>query len=839
MPRRCRSALLLVGLALTWPAVRPAAAQPAPPAKEKAAQPAPPAKEKAAPAAPAEHAPSGDEQVLKQAGLSPTGPALVEFFRLRVEPDADRGKLQTLVRQLGDKAPEVRERASAELVGRGSAAIPVLRQAANEIDSADVAEHARQLLSLLEGSAGRELSAAAARALGQTRPPGAVEALLAYLPFAEDDRVADEIGKALAAVAVRDGKADPALVKALKDPVPVRRAVAGEVLSRAGAPDERAAVRALLQDSRPMVRLRVALALAQAGDAEAVGVLIAVLGDLPPEQTRQVEDFLIDLAGDWSVRVPPGNDDVARRMRRDVWAAWWRTLDGPVLVEEFRKRTLADADLAKAQEFLHSLADPAAEARDKALTGLLALGPNVAPLVRHAAADPKMSQAAENCLRLLRERGAPTPLPTAAARLLAVKRPTGAPEAMLAYLPVAEDDAMAGEIQSALTTLAIRDGKLDPALTQALDDKVPARRAAAAEAICRGGTADDRQLVRRLLKDADVTVRLRAGLGLAGSGDREAVPVLIALLAEVPPEDGGQVEDYLRQAAGEQAPDVTLGEEAAERQKCRDAWAAWWREKGDKAELPRPDSPFRTLGYTLIVDQYDPVRRSGRVWEVDRAGKTRWSIDGLQAPVDAQVLPGERVLVVEQNLQRVSERDAKGKVLWERSAPNIMAAERLRNGNTFITTRGQMLEVDRSGKEVFIFNRPNGDIMAARRLKDGQYAFVTFGSEYQRVDASGKELKSGHFGAFQFTGNAHGAEILPNDRVLLAQWNINKVTEVDLTGKVLWEATVPWPMSVSRLPNGNTLIASNNTQKVTELDRSGKMVWEYKENNRPFFARRR
>jgi HEAT repeat protein len=789
----------------------------------------------------AERPTAADEQALKNAGLNPAGPALVEFLHKRVSPETDADKLRALVRQLGDKAPEARDRATAELVSQGPTVIPLLRQAANDLDNAELAARARQCLALLEGTSGRDLSAAAVRVLGQARTPGAAEALLAYLPFAEDDQVAEEIGKALAAAAVHDGKPDPALVKALKDPVPVRRALAGEVLSRTGGPDDRAAVRDLLQDPKPSVRLRLALALAEARDAQAVEVLINVLGDLPPDQTRQVEDFLTELSGEWAVRVPQGNDDIARRMRRDVWAAWWKALDGSVLLDEFRKRSLADADREKAEGLVRALADPAAEARDRAVSGLLALGPNVAPLLRQAAADPKLAQPAQRCLELLQEKGAPAPLPPSAARLLAVKKPAGAIEALLAYLPLAEDEAMAAEVQSALATLAVHGGKLDPALVQALDDKAPARRAVAAEAICRSGSAEDRQGVRRLLKDADPALRLRAGLALAGTGDREAVPVLIALLGDLPQDQGIQVEDYLRLAAGEQAPTVALGTDAGERQKCRDAWAAWWREKGAQVELPRLDAAPRTLGYTVIVDQLDQTRRSGRVWEVDQAGKTRWSIDGLQGPVDAQALPGDRVLIVEQNIQRVSERHLKGKVLWEKSFPaQLMTAERLRNGNTFIATRNQLLELDKNGKEVFSYNRPNGDLMAARRLRDGQYAFLNYGWQYTRIDANGKEQKTGHLGAFPFTVNPRGAEILPNDHVVVAAWNMNKVSELDLAGKVVWEAAVQGPMSVSRLPNGNTLVASNNFMRVSELDRTGKVVWEYKQNNiHPFSARRR
>src|SRR5262249_22080439 len=150
-----------------------------------------------------------------------------------------------------------------------------------------------------------------------------------------------------------------------------------------------------------------------------------------------------------------------------------------------------------------------------------------------------------------------------------------------------------------------------------------------------------------LLNDPDLTVRCRTALALAAAREKEAVPVLIGLLAELPTPQATQVEDYLRMVAGDNAPEVQLDGDKATRQKCRDTWAAGRRARVPALESPRLDLAQRQLGYTLILIQYDPMRPGGRVFEVDAAGKTRWSIDGLQTPVDAQVLPGDRVLLVE------------------------------------------------------------------------------------------------------------------------------------------------------------------------------------------------
>jgi hypothetical protein len=797
----------------------------------------------AAQPSPAAPPPPTDEQILKNANLGTDASALLDFFRRRTAPETDPSKLAELIHQLNDPAGDVRERPAAALVSYGPGVLPLLRQAANDLDDLELAARARQCLQALEGSSSLALSAA--RLIAQAKPAGAAEVLLAYLPVAEDDQVADEVTRALGAVAVRDGKPDPALMQALQDKVPLRRAVAAEVLCRAGGPAERAAVRHLLQDPRPNVRLRAALALGEARDAEAVGVLIALLGDLSPDQSRQVEDFLRELGGEWSVSTPQGGDEVARRMRCEVWASWWRATDGPALLEELRKRTLDEAGREKALDLIRSLNDPAPEARDRAQAALLAMGGAVVPLVRQAAVgtDGKGNEAAQKCLQLLLDKRNSTPLPAAAPRLLALRKPAGAVEALLAYLPYAEDEA-ALEVQAALASLAVRDGKLDPALALALSDKLPQRRAAVAEILCQTALAEHRSGLFALLNDPDLTVRCRTALALAGAREKEAMPVLIALLAELPTPQATQVEDYLRLVAGDNAPEVPLDGDKATRQKCREAWAAWWREHGPGIELARLDIGQRQLGFTLILNQFDPTRPGGRVFEVDAAGKTRWSIEGLQTPVDAQVLPGDRVLLVE-SYQRVTERDTKGKVLWEKAfaGVQVIGAQRLPNGNTFFVLRNQLLELDRTGKEVFAHHRPNQDIMAAQRLRDGQYVLLTYSWQYIRLDSTGKEQKNVRVGNFPFQVNPTAVDFLPNDRLLVAQYNLGKVTEVDVGGRVLWETAVPMPMSAVRLANGNTLVATNvvqnNTQRIAELDRNGKTVWEYKDNGRPWRARRR
>jgi HEAT repeat protein len=605
-----------------------------------------------------------------------------------------------------------------------------------------------------------------------------------------------------------------------------------------GGAECRPAVRKLLHDPQPVVRLRAALALAQANDAEAVPVLIHLLAELPAAQSKPIEEYLTQLAGEWALTVPGGADEVSRRLRRELWLAWWRGTDGTALLDEFKRHTLPDAEYDRVQGLIRQLNDVAAPVREKALADLLALGRTAVPLLRRAISDPNSParEQAQKCLQLL-DQSQVAPLPGAAARLVALRRPEGAVAVLLAYLPSAEDEGIADEIEQALAALAPRDDRPDPALLAALSDPVGVRRAAAVQALCRVGRDEERQQVRKLLHDPDPAVRLRTATALIAAGDRPAVPALIGLLTELPPHLAVQAEAQLRLLAAERAPETLLGTDAASAQKCRDAWQVWWREHGHTVDLARLDPAQRLLGYTLIVEQYSQARRSGRVAEIDAAGKLRWEILGLQTAFDAQIVPGERVLIVEQGVSRISERDLKGNILWQRQLNQPFAVQRLANGNTFLAGRAQLLELDRNGKEVFTYPRPNNDIMAAQKLRDGQIVFVTYAWNYTRLDAKGKEVRNFRLGPFPHYTNA--LHFLPADHVLVPEYNANRVVEYNPEGKRIWEASVNLPTGVQRLPNGNTLVSSAAGQRIVELNRAGKVVWEYKENFNPWRASRR
>jgi len=776
-----------------------------------------------------------DEETLHTAGLDGDGPALLAFFHARARTEIDQDRFRVLLRQFVAVSNEERSLATAELLGMGPLAVPALRGVTNDLSAPETARRATHCLRWIEGPSASALPPAAARVLAQRKPEGAAAALLAYLPFADNPAVLRAVTAALAEVAAPGGKPDPALLRGLSDSLAVRRAAAGVALARATPPDQVPAVRKLLHDPAPGVRLRTALALAEAHDAEAIPVLIDLLAALPVEQRHRVEEFLQQLAGEWAPAVNfQGEDEIARKIRRDAWAAWWKNVEGESLLAALRKRTRTAEDRDKIRDLLGKLSSGDFASREAASKELFALGRRTLPQLQEVAKEKDKDVEAARRARQLIERIEQEPshhLPVAAVRLLAMRKPAGSVAALLAYLPFAKDENLTTEVQKSLTALALRDGKLDPVLLRTLGDAQPQMRTVAAEALIQGGGAAGRAAARKLLKDDAPAIRMRVALALAMARERDGVTVMIDLLPVLPADQVGQVEDALYQLAGDTAPDVPLGAEAAEKKKCRDAWAAWWKVNAGRVDLARLTT-HPTLGFTLISDP-----GSGRVFELDRAGKERWAITGLAGPVDAVVVPGNKVLISEYNQRRVTERDFKGTILWSKQLrDNPVNVQRLPNGNTFIATDSFIVEVDRTGKDIYTINNLAG-VFAACRSRKGPIVCLTGGGECITVDTAGKRLHS--FNANHINQNIAGLDLLPNGRILVTQTNRNKVVEFDPSGKSLLELDAPGARTATGLSNGHILVTSQNNQRVFELDRAGKTVWEYKGASSIIRARRR
>ena len=498
------------------------------------------------------------------------------------------------------------------------------------------------------------------------------------------------------------------------------------------------------------------------------------------------------------------------------------------MLAEFRRRTLSPAEHERTLGLIEKLSDEHFEVRQRASDDLVASGTRVSPVLRAAIrhTDAERAHRAAQCLKRITEEG--RPLPTSAAHLLALRKPDVALEVLLDYLPFAEEESLAEEVRNTLSLLAMRGGEPDPVLLRALADKYPLRRAASAEALLKARPGPPPPAVRKLLGDADPLVRLRTALILATRRDGEAIPVLIEALAEEPSESQAQARDLLERLAGEKGPQVEPGLDEAGRKKERNAWANWWKGAAARTDLAVLEGSAPLLGYTMLADF-----GNNRVLELGRDGKPRWIIENLQGPIDAYVLGSNRVLIAEYKGCRVTERDFKGNILWKKDGlgSNVVNAQRLSNGHTFIALDNQLLEVDAAGATVWTL--PSNGLQAAHKGSDGVITCLTKDNRCVRLLPNGQEVRAFPLG--RQGSSVSGLDVLPNGRILVSRQADDTVVELDSDGNVQWQAKAAGCLSATRLPNGHTLIAGNSD--ATEIDQANNVVWEYKGSH--FFRARR
>jgi putative pyrroloquinoline-quinone binding quinoprotein len=508
--------------------------------------------------------------------------------------------------------------------------------------------------------------------------------------------------------------------------------------------------------------------------------------------------------------------------------------DNRALLDFFRKQTADAATLHQARQLIEELGSDSFVLREQASSNLTTFGPLVVPLLQQTirqTADLEVRRRARDAVRQLKSHW-PGELAAAASRLLAMRKPPGTVETLLAFLPGPYDESVSEEIQNTLIAIARSRGEVHRILLRALASTERAQRTAAGITLCRLDTGEYWPAVRKLLQDADASVRLQVACELVSAGDRQAVPVLIDLLTQLPVEQAEQAEELLYRLAGPNAPPMPLGHDASAQQKCRDAWRLWWREHGEHIGMTVLKDRDRQLGYTLLVLLHD-----NRVIEWDRDGKPRWQISGLASPLDAEVLPGRRVLIAEHDRKRVTERNFQGEVLWEKrlTEPPIHV-QRLPDGRTFVVTRRQLLEVDRSGsRDILRYQSDNSGIITARRFRDGRIGCIERGS-YFELNAAGEERRRFTAPPGVFTTNS--LTLLPNGHLLITSYGGGTVQEYNRSGKVVWEVKLGRPLCALRLPGGHTLVSSQD-MVLAEFDRFGKEIARRAAPGHPCQIRRR
>ena len=279
-----------------------------------------------------------DRIVLERAGLKTDAPSLEAYLVGLAGDDKELLQLPKLIAGLDDDRFRLREESAKRIKALGLAAVPTLERAAAKVP-ADRAPHVKKCLEAIHEAAQLHVAAAAVRELGEQLKPTGVAALLRYLPYAGEDRRA-AILELLLSAARRPGGAD-ALVPALIDPVPARRAAAAGVLGALGDQRRVEQVAPLLRDPEALVRLRAAEGLLAGGDLRGVSALIGLVteSDL---MVRYQAVALLDWLAEGDAAAPPVRPpaEVGAERQQEAWQAWWAARQGAADLLRRERRTV-------------------------------------------------------------------------------------------------------------------------------------------------------------------------------------------------------------------------------------------------------------------------------------------------------------------------------------------------------------------------------------------------------------------------------------------------------------------------------------------------------------------
>jgi outer membrane protein assembly factor BamB len=326
-----------------------------------------------------------------------------------------------------------------------------------------------------------------------------------------------------------------------------------------------------------------------------------------------------------------------------------------------------------------------------------------------------------------------------------------------------------------------------------------------------------------LLNSDEPRVRYKVALAFAKLGDKRSIEPLVSSISSVSQWESSLLDHFLRKLLPTNPPPVGLPQPELQKE--------WAKRTTDSSIIPEAQIAFnaKNMGKTLVV-----LLDAGRIIMLDSSNNILWKIDNLQFPLDAQILPDEKVLVAEHQGNKVTERNKKGEIIWEKKIDGPLAVQKLEDGSIFIASKTNIVFVDQKGKEISEFTPPNNEpIMKANIASNGDICLVLStpqgNAKFVRFDKNKKPVATYDIDVRTSGGKV---DILPNGNSLITEVYGNRVIEFNNEGKEVWKFECEQPVAAVRLPNGNTLVTSMTQMKALEIDPKGKEIWSYKSNTR-------
>ncbi len=267
--------------------------------------------------------PDPDVEMLRQAKVGCDGDSLLALFKQVSADEKLLARRDEFIRQLGSTKFKEREEAVKSLIAMRSAATPALTNALKS-DDAETRRNAKRCLDEIERNRNPVLTLAAVRVLLKDEPPETLDVLLRYLPASDSCDVAEQICFGLEMLAAKHIGMPAAMLRALTDESPERRAIAACIVGSHGSVAERTKVLGLLKDPHSTVRLRAAQGLLAGQEKEGIPALIALLEAAPLHEAWQAEELLHWAANGTAPDCPVREGGEWAKKSRAAWEQWWR-----------------------------------------------------------------------------------------------------------------------------------------------------------------------------------------------------------------------------------------------------------------------------------------------------------------------------------------------------------------------------------------------------------------------------------------------------------------------------------------------------------------------------------
>ncbi len=498
--------------------------------------------------------------------------------------------------------------------------------------------------------------------------------------------------------------------------------------------------------------------------------------------------------------------------------------DGNSLIQFLARRSEDKVDPIQIKALITKLGDDNFDIREQTSATLNAIGIAALPDLKTASKNPdvEISRRAKDCIQKIEE-GSRKFVVAASVRLLGAKKPEGALTALINYSQFSELDQTTEDLIAAITATGSDNGTPSKIILEAIRGNKPLAKTICAEALANINPELFKKEALALLNSEEPRVRYKIALAFAKLGDKRSIEPLVSSISNVSQWESSLLDHLLRKLLPSNMPAVGLPQPELQKE--------WAKRTVDTSKIPEALLAFsaKNLGKTLVV-----LLDAGRIIMLDSSNNILWKIDNLQFPLDAQIISDDKVLVAEHQGNKVTERNKKGEITWEKKIDGPLAVQKLEDGSIFIASKSNVVFVDQKGREISEFTPPNNEpIMKANIASNGDICLVLStpqgNAKFVRFDKNKKQVVSYDIDVRTSGGKV---DILPNGNSLITEVYGNRVIEFNNEGKEVWNFECEQPVAAVRLPNGNTLVTSMTQMKALEVDPKGKEIWSYKSTTR-------